>query len=272
MTNAIEQMEEQNHNIVPPSPQSTQLQPLMLERPLCYGCEDNWTWNKRDRSQEVRLSGQNSRTVHFHPNWSKGTAGIRGNRVLNNGRYYWEIKVSQRVFGTSMMFGIGTKLARVHANSFTNLLGEDKHGWGLSHKGLLWHNGEVRTYTKRFKENEATTVGILFDGIAGTMTYYKDGQCLGVAFRGLNEVRDSLYPIVCSTAAKTEMTLSETRRDFVNLQDRCRAIIIQRLHSEKDLQALGLPHRITNYLQVALNPPQTTPISPVENLYDFYMY
>lgn len=71
-----------------------------LMRPLAYGCEDKWTWNKRDRSQEVRLSGPCSRTVHFHPNWSKGTAGIRGSRVLNNGRYYWEIKVSQRVFGT----------------------------------------------------------------------------------------------------------------------------------------------------------------------------
>lgn len=31
---------------------------------------------------------------------SKGTAGIRGTRILNNGRYYWELKVSQRVFGT----------------------------------------------------------------------------------------------------------------------------------------------------------------------------
>lgn len=70
------------------------------ERPLTFGCEETWTWNKRDRSQEVRLSGPNSRTVHFHPNWSKGTAGIRGNRILNNGRYYWEINVSQRVFGT----------------------------------------------------------------------------------------------------------------------------------------------------------------------------
>lgn len=70
------------------------------ERPLMFGCEDTWTWNKRDRSQEVRLSGSSCRTVHFHPNWSKGTAGIRGNRILNNGRYYWEIRVSQRVFGT----------------------------------------------------------------------------------------------------------------------------------------------------------------------------
>ena len=87
-----------------------------------------------------------------------------------------------------MMFGIGTKNARLHVNSFTNLLGEDKSGWGLSHKGLIWHNGVAQHFTKRFKENEATTVGILFDGIAGTLTYYKDGVCLGVAFRGLNEV------------------------------------------------------------------------------------
>ena len=87
-----------------------------------------------------------------------------------------------------MMFGIGTKKARLHVNAFTNLLGEDKNGWGLSHKGLLWHGGIARNYTKRFKENQATKIGILFDGIAGTLTYYKDDVCLGIAFRGLNEV------------------------------------------------------------------------------------
>lgn len=89
-----------------------------------------------------------------------------------------------------MMFGIGTKKARLHVNAFTNLLGEDKNGWGLSHKGLLWHGGIARNYTKRFKENQATRIGILFDGIAGTLTYYKDDVCLGIAFRGLNEVSE----------------------------------------------------------------------------------
>lgn len=119
-----------------------------------------------------------------------------------------------------MMFGIGTKKARLHADSFTNLLGEDNNSWGLSHKGLLWHRGRWYHYMKPFRENVATTIGILFDGIAGTLTYYKDGICLGVAFRGLNEVKEPLYPIICSTAAKTEMTLSFMKRDFVNLQDR----------------------------------------------------
>lgn len=43
--------------------------------PFIYGCDDVWTFSKRDRSQEVYLSN-NNRTAHFHPNWSKGTAGM----------------------------------------------------------------------------------------------------------------------------------------------------------------------------------------------------
>ena len=54
-----------------------------------------------------------------------------------------------------------------------------------------------------FRENIATTIGLYFDGVAGTLTYYKDGACLGVAFTGLQDVTEPLYPIVCSTAAKT---------------------------------------------------------------------
>lgn len=73
--------------------------PAKDKHALRNGCEDTWSWNRRDRSQEALLSGGN-RTVHFHPNWSKGTAGIRGTRTLNNGRYYWELKLSDRIFGT----------------------------------------------------------------------------------------------------------------------------------------------------------------------------
>lgn len=88
------------------------------------------------------------------------------------------------------MFGIGTEQAQLHANSFTNLLGADAHSWGLSHKGIVWHAGTGVRFTKCFKENLATTIGLLFDGIDGTLTYYKDGVCLGIAFRELNTVND----------------------------------------------------------------------------------
>lgn len=63
------------------------------KEPIKYGCDDHWTWNRHDRSHEVRLYGTGMRVAHFHPNWSSGTAGVRGTRVLNNGRYYWEMQV-----------------------------------------------------------------------------------------------------------------------------------------------------------------------------------
>ena len=169
----------------------------------------------------------------------------------------------------SMMFGIGTRKARLHVNSFTNLLGEDENGWGLSHKGLIWHGGVAKQFCNRFKENEATKIGILFDGIAGTLTYYKDDVCLGVAFRGLNEVREPLFPIVCSTAAKTEMVLCNTKRDFANLQDRCRATIMKLVRSRDRLETLKLPFRITNYLAESLC---ETPDAILNNYPDYTDY
>ncbi|XP_022190923.2 SPRY domain-containing SOCS box protein 3 isoform X2 [Nilaparvata lugens] len=217
------------------------------------GCDDFWTWSRYARSSEVKLFGSGLKVAHFHPNWSSGTAGVRGTRILNNSRYYWELRVSPRIFGTSMMFGIGTKKARLHVQHFINLLGENEHSWGLSHKGLLWHNGQCSHYTRPFRENEATTVGILFDGIEGTLTFYKDGECLGVAFEGLNLVREPLYPMASSTAAKTEMTLVYMKRDFVNLQDRCRAVILEKYKTESEVRSLMLPPLIKSYLTEAMH-------------------
>ncbi|XP_077991316.1 SPRY domain-containing SOCS box protein 3-like [Glandiceps talaboti] len=212
-------------------------------------CEDNWTWSRKDKSHEVKLLGKRNRTALFHPNWSNGTAGARGSRVLNDGRHYWEIDVSQRIFGTSMMFGIGTKRARLHVDAFINMLGESDQSWGLSHKGLLWHRGESKNYTKPFTENEPTTIGILFDGLQGTLSYFKDGEALGVAFDGFKNAESDIFPIICSTAAKTEMGLKRTRRSYTSLQDRCRAVIIKHVTGENSLEQLFLPNRLIEFIR-----------------------
>ena len=103
--------------------------------PLREGCIDKWGWSRTHRSSEVRVVGVGGHRAYFHPNWSNGTAAVRGSKVLNYGRFYWEVKLSERVFGTSMMFGVCTSKARLAADSFINLIGEDKQSWGLSHKG-----------------------------------------------------------------------------------------------------------------------------------------
>ena len=116
-----------------------------------------------------------------------------------------------------MMFGVGTKKCRLYINSFVNMIGEDDQGWALSHKGLLWHNGKWRPFTTPFRENETTIIGLLFDSYKGTLTFFKDGINLGVAFTGLHKVANDLYPIVSSTTAKTEMMLCKMYKAYHNL-------------------------------------------------------
>lgn len=168
-----------------------------------------------------------------------------------------------------MMFGVGTVDVRLQVNKFINMLGEDEHGWGLSHKGLLWHGGVAFRFTERFAENEATRIGLLFDSIRGTLTYFKDGNCLGVAFRGLNKVGKPIYPFIASTAAKTEMVIAEMSRDFPNLRDRCRGEILKCIQRKSDLEKLELPTTITQYLAEAYDDERS--LVPVDN-YDKCTY
>lgn len=216
------------------------------------GYREHWGWDTWHRSHEVRLSGENYQTAHFHPNWSNGTAGVHGTRSLTHSWHYWEVKTSDRIFGTSMMFGIGTKRSRLHEDSFINLLGVDDQSWGLSHKGMLWHNGKYRIYTKPFVENQSTTIGIFIDMEAGTLSYFKDGKYLGLAFTDLHKVDCDLYPFVSSTAAKTEMTLGIRKRSFHNLQDRCRFVVLRALQNEQDIDVLPTANRLREFIRDGL--------------------
>lgn len=83
-----------------------------------------------------------------------------------------------------------------------------------------------------------------------------------------SQIRKPLYPIVTSTAAKTEMALGELRRDFNNLQDRCRAVILKQIKTREQLDKLDLPVVLVYYLSDALYKAKF--MAPVDNL-DIYM-
>lgn len=81
--------------------------------------------------QKVRILN-NGRIVNFHIDWSSGTAAIRGNKPINiyrNCKYYWEVLLKDRIFGTSMMIGLTTSKAKLYSDSYINLIGENKFGW-----------------------------------------------------------------------------------------------------------------------------------------------
>ena len=117
-------------------------------------------------------------------------------------------------------------------------------------KGLIWHRGKFHQYTTPFKENETTTVGLLYDGPRGTLSYFKDGVSLGVAFTDVtDEDEGGLYPAICSTAAKTQMILGRTLRSFDSLKDRCRVVIARSLRTPAGVDALPLPAELRKYVR-----------------------
>lgn len=54
------------------------------------------------------------------------------------------------------------------------------------------------------------------------------------------------------------------KRDFVNLQDRCRAIIVKRVQRKKDLENLFLPTKIQMYLAESIEE-RVEPFKSVNN-------
>lgn len=112
--------------------------------------------------------------VCFHPQCSESAAAIRGSQPLvrNGNYYYWEIEVLDKAYGTSVMFGVCTKEQKLHANDYCNLVGLDREGWSLSHKGLIWHNTKMCPYVNPFPANQPITLGILFNTMRGELSYF----------------------------------------------------------------------------------------------------
>ncbi|XP_059156963.1 SPRY domain-containing SOCS box protein 3-like [Physella acuta] len=218
---------------------------------LDISCSAGWSWNQLDSSTKVSVL-DDKLGVTFHPHWSNGTAGIRASEPLTGEVNYWEIQVGERVFGTSLMFGVSTPRARLDTKEFKNLLGEDANGWGLSHKGRLYHNGVSTPYCAPFKEYTPVLVGVLFHRLKGELSFFKDGVNLGVAFTGMSSVKDDLYPTICSTAAKTTMAVGKRLRSFHNLQDRCRQVIVNRVKRRGAIASLPLPGKVRDYISYGI--------------------
>ncbi|XP_016386204.1 SPRY domain-containing SOCS box protein 3-like isoform X2 [Sinocyclocheilus rhinocerous] len=118
--------------------------------------------------------------------------------------------------------------------------GIDSESWGLSYKGFVWHNGRSRKYTEPFYERN-TVIGVLLDLSAGTLTFFRNGVNLGVAFTGLEQVSKALYPLVSSTAPETELQLGVRSQRISSLQEQCIHIITRSLSHYRHAHELPLP-------------------------------
>ncbi|XP_063337447.1 SPRY domain-containing SOCS box protein 3-like isoform X2 [Pelmatolapia mariae] len=218
-----------------------------------YGEEDkgfDWVWDDHCKSSGAFLSCDN-RKVSFHSDYSCGTAAIRGNKELADGQHYWEIKMTSPVYGTDMMVGVGTSevnLEKFNYN-FGSLLGHDEDSWGLSYTGLFQHKGDKIKFSSRF--GQGSIIGVHLDTWHGTLTFYKNRHCIGVAATRLHNKK--LYPMVCSTAAKSSMKVMRACYTPTSLQYLCCARLRQMLPCCPDLfNALDLPPGLRVLLHIQL--------------------
>lgn len=134
-------------------------------------------------------------SITFHPDFAFGTAAIWAIRTLTcNCVAYWEVQV-EKSFGTSMMFGIGTRKANVQTRlCFVDLLGGfsglprsglDRESFGLNHLGMAIHGGVRRQFCEEFSEDQKSVIGMLFNGPEGTLEYALNGRWLGLAFQNI---------------------------------------------------------------------------------------
>uniref|UniRef100_A0A673G1E2 SPRY domain-containing SOCS box protein 3 n=1 Tax=Sinocyclocheilus rhinocerous TaxID=307959 RepID=A0A673G1E2_9TELE len=181
------------------------------------GCD--WVWDEESKSSSVSLSCSDRRKVIFHSEYSCGTAAIRGAKPLSDGQHFWEIKMTSPVYGTDMMVGVGTSEVNLDQfkHSFCSLLGTDEDSWGLSYTGHLHHKGSKVNFSSRF--GQGSIIGVHLDSWHGTLSFYKNRRCIGIAATHLQNKR--LYPMVCSTAAKSSMKLIRSHSAPTTLQYLC---------------------------------------------------
>ncbi|XP_069566288.1 SPRY domain-containing SOCS box protein 3a isoform X1 [Brachyistius frenatus] len=209
----------------------------------CHCGEDDqefdWVWDSTSRSTATLLSCDN-RKVNFHSEYSCGTAAIRGSKELIEGQHFWEIKMTSPVYGTDMMVGVGTSDVNLdkYRHLFCSLLGKDADSWGLSYTGLLHHKGDKMNFSSRF--GQGSIIGVHLDTWHGTLTFFKNRKCIGVAATELQNKR--FYPMACSTAAKSSMKVIRSCSAPTSLLYLCCARLRQLLPDCIDtLDVLPLP-------------------------------
>merc|ERR1719431_134055 len=79
----------------------------------------DWAWlpdTTLQRNPTRQISNQGT-TVLFHPNYSSGTAHVRGPELPGSHHHFWEVVVESPVYGTDVMVGIATEAAALAAGA-----------------------------------------------------------------------------------------------------------------------------------------------------------
>ncbi|KAH8322073.1 SPRY domain-containing SOCS box protein 3-like [Drosophila kikkawai] len=205
-----------------------------------------WKWQAAEDSDAIVTD----RDIIFHPTYSQGTAIVRGERALKPGMvHFWEMRVITALAGTDVMFGIGTESVNLGQFKFhfVSALGTNAQSWGFSYSGKVQHCGEQLPYGQKF--SQGCLIGVSLDRSRGHLEFYLNRRALGVAYTNVPTDPDvNIYPMVCSTAAKSVIRLINCTSQPVTLQLRSFQALSKQPHKLAELQQMpGLKSILQSY-------------------------
>ncbi|XP_017053254.1 SPRY domain-containing SOCS box protein 3-like [Drosophila ficusphila] len=164
-----------------------------------------WAWNADEKTNAL-VSG---RDIIFNPIKSRGTSIVRGSRSLKPGMvHFWEMLAISPLFGTDVMFGIGTQSVDLaeYKSRYRSALGRSEHSWGFSYSGNVQHCGIKTSYCQEF--SKGSLIGVYLDRSRGHLEFFLNRKRLGLAYTNVPvNPNVDIYPMVCSTALQSVIRL-----------------------------------------------------------------
>ena len=167
-----------------------------------------YSWDPNDCSRNIYIKS-NGFTLHRNP-VAQSTDAAKGKIGFKSGRHSWEIWW-EGPLGTVAVIGVATHEAAVQSPGYVPLLGSNSESWGwnLVDNHLL-HNGDchgsfpLQNNPPKYQTGERLRV--ILDSDDQTLSFERNYEFLGVAFRGLPKNRP-LYPCVSAVYGNTEVTM-----------------------------------------------------------------
>ena len=216
----------------------------------------DWVFGDTTGERRNIVLADGGRRIRFHPYGSHGTECARGNVPMTVGIHRWAIQMGPTVYGTDMTVGVCTDKLDLHEHEYRygHVVGSNEHGWGMSYHGVCRHN-ECKTPGDVFGRH--SIIELTLDMKARTLTASVDNRSPVFISSDLwhgARCPEPLYPVVASTAARSEMTLLWSRCELPTLQICCIRCILAAIYSKSDISDLPLPGKLKKEIMTSWAP------------------